>query len=69
MTQEAERLKQEACRKFETSEATGQAAKLAQEEVERAAARANIVTNQALRQEVEGQRTLVQAGKKTFQIL
>ena len=59
-------MKQEACRTFESSEATAKAAQKAQAKVERAAARANMVTNEALRQEVEGQRKLVQAGKKIF---
>jgi len=67
LIQEAERLKIEACRTFESSKATAQAAKVAQEKVDRAATRANIVTNEALRQEVEGQRTLIQAGQKLME--
>ena len=64
---EAQRLKQEACRKLQSSEATAHAAQLAQAEVEKAAMRANVITNQALRQEVEGQRTLVEAGQKLME--
>uniref|UniRef100_A0A914DVW2 Uncharacterized protein n=1 Tax=Acrobeloides nanus TaxID=290746 RepID=A0A914DVW2_9BILA len=67
LIQEAERLKIEACRTFESSKSTAQAAKVAQEKVDRAAARANIVTNEALRQEVEGQRILIQAGQKLME--
>jgi hypothetical protein len=59
-------LKLEAFRTFESSKATAQAAKKAQEKVEKAALRANMVANEALRQEVEAQRTLIQAGKKIF---
>jgi len=64
---EAQRLKQEACRTLQSSEATAQAARLAQAEVEQAAARANTVTNAALRQEVQGQKTLVEAGQKLME--
>ena len=67
LVNEAQRLKQEACQKLQASDATLAAAQAAQAEVERAAARANIVTNQALRQEVEGQRTLVEAGQKLME--
>jgi len=64
---EAQRLQHKGCQQLETSEATAMAARSAQAEVERASQRANIVTNQALRQEVEGQKTLVEAGQKLME--
>jgi len=64
---EAARLKEEACKKMQAADTTFMAAQAAQQEVERAAARANIVTNQALRQEIEGQKNLVQAGQKLME--
>jgi len=65
--EEAQRLKEQACRKLESADMTFQAAQKAQEDVERAAARANMVTEQAMRQEVAGQKNLVEAGQKMMQ--
>ena len=67
LEQEANRLREEAIRKIEASEKTFESAQMAQSEVERAATRANIITNQALKQEVAGQRTMVEAGHKMME--
>jgi len=67
LEEEAARLKEQACKKMQAADTTFMAAQAAQQEVERAAARANIVTNAALRQEIEGQKNLVMAGQKLME--
>jgi len=64
---EAQKIKEQACRQLAASEQTFQSAQAAQEQVARAAANANIITNQALHQEVAGQKKLVEAGQKLME--